>query len=77
MQTHEPIFVPDHVLILVLNLMLVILADRNRKFCFVSMISHCNSGELLLNKTVLSTKTQSVKACLKHTQLQSISDCHK
>lgn len=33
MQTPELIFVPDHVLILVMNLLLVILAERNRKYC--------------------------------------------
>lgn len=32
MQTHKPIFVPDCVLILVMNLLLVILADRNHKY---------------------------------------------
>lgn len=32
MQTHESILVPDRVLILVMNLLLVILADRNHKY---------------------------------------------
>lgn len=53
MQTHEPIFIPDHVLILVMNLLLIILAERNHKFCFVFMIAPYNSGELLLSKTSL------------------------